>query len=123
FAALMKSGYAFEACRATEIPRQFREFRQVRCCVGSRVRIRGHPNIGQELAEPIHWMSWQPLQDVFQVRERIDVETLAAWHQAIQAGRPSTPSSIRPKRANLSPPPRPEKASPSRFMIELVRTR
>src|SRR5215471_8891196 len=49
----------------------------------SRVRIRGAPGIGQEFAQPIGGMSWQPLQDVFQVGERIDPMTLAM---------PSTPS-------------------------------
>ncbi|XBH07848.1 hypothetical protein V5E97_17995 [Singulisphaera sp. Ch08] len=51
--------------------------------------MRFRPNIGQELAKPIRRVACQPLQDVFQVRERIDVVTLAARHQAIQRSQPS----------------------------------
>jgi hypothetical protein len=48
------------------------------------LRMRFQPSVGQDLTKAIRRIARQPLQDVFQVRERINLVSLAARHQAIQ---------------------------------------
>jgi hypothetical protein len=85
--------YPFAGRQRLEISKRLGDL--LRSELASRVRIRGDPGVGQEFAEPIGGMGRQPLQDVFQVGERIDPVTLAASHQAIQ-GRRRPAASVAP---------------------------
>jgi hypothetical protein len=59
--------------------------------------MRLRPRVGQELAERLRGMRRQPLQDILEVGERIDLVPLTASHEAVQ-GRRGPAASITPNK-------------------------
>src|SRR5262245_56048498 len=67
---------ASEISLAWRIPESSGGSRPLRSDLASRLRVGFQPSVGQVFTKPLGRMGWQPLQDVFQVGERIDLVTI-----------------------------------------------